>query len=138
VSDIPKGSTGKIQRIGLADHLASKLAANYEPPVGYAEELVASIFAQLLLRDTVGRHDNFFALGGDSIRATQAASRLQEALGMEIRISILFQSPTPAMLGREIERLKAEQGTDGLAMELEKLSPEELSRILNRSPGDEH
>jgi acyl-CoA synthetase (AMP-forming)/AMP-acid ligase II/acyl carrier protein len=138
VSDIPKGSTGKIQRIGLADQLASKLAADYEPPASYAEELVASIFAQVLSRDIVGRYDNFFALGGDSIGATQVASRLREALGMEIAISVLFQSPTPAMLGREIERLNAEQGTDGLAVELEKLSPEELSRILNRSPESEH
>ena len=63
---------------------------------GYAteglEQLSAALFEEVLQRPGVGRHDNFFALGGDSLRAMQVAARLINALGMEIPSTTLFSS----------------------------------------------
>jgi len=136
VAEIPKGPTGKIQRIGLAEKLASKLEIEYEPPVGQVEQMSASIFEDVLRRTTVGRNDNFFALGGDSIRAMQVVARLIENLGIEIPATILFHRPTPALLAHELSRLQEAQDIACLAAELRKLSPNEATRLLDAEPGD--
>ena len=95
VQAIPKGPTGKLQRMDLAHRLAEELDPAYEPPA-----------------DRVGRSDNFFALGGDSIRAMQVVARLMKALGVEIPPTALFHHPTPASLAIDLARLQQEQETE--------------------------
>lgn len=107
VEDIPKGATGKVQRVGLADRLAGELAIAYEPPRAGLETLAASLFEQVLSCPRAGRHDNFFALGGDSLRATQVAARLRKSLGLEIPATTLFMRPTPALLAAELSETTA-------------------------------
>jgi len=70
LKEIPRGPMGKVQRIGLADRLAGELAVAYESPENALEALSAAAFERVL-SPPIGRHDNFFPLGGDSIRATQ-------------------------------------------------------------------
>lgn len=134
--DIPKGPTGKIQRIGLSTQLARELAIAYEAPVSPNEQLIAFLFCQILHRERTGRQDNFFSAGGDSIRAMQAASRLRDALGIEVPVALLFLYPTPALLGAELERLAAEAQLASLEQELEKLPPDEAARLLEDSVRD--
>jgi acyl-CoA synthetase (AMP-forming)/AMP-acid ligase II len=71
VDEVPKGPTGKIQRIGLASKLAEALAVTHQEPESETERLVAKTISEVLSTGTVGRHDNFFFLGGDSLRAMQ-------------------------------------------------------------------
>jgi acyl-CoA synthetase (AMP-forming)/AMP-acid ligase II/acyl carrier protein len=130
VSDIPKGLTGKIQRIGLADRLATALAVAYEAPASDTERLVAATICEVLGRETVGRNDNFFSLGGDSLRATQVLARLQQTCGFQIPVPTIFQFPTTALLANKLD-LMQEPEIDALAAELEKLPPEERARVLN-------
>jgi len=130
VNDVPKGATGKIQRIGLADRLATALVAAYEAPASDTERLVAATICEVLGRETVGRNDNFFSLGGDSLRATQVLTRLQHALGLPIPVPTIFRCPTPALLANKLELMR-EPEIDVLAAELEKLPPEERARLLN-------
>jgi acyl-CoA synthetase (AMP-forming)/AMP-acid ligase II/acyl carrier protein len=129
LSDLPKGPTGKPQRIGLADRLAAALAIAYEAPASDTERLVATTMGGVLGREQVGRNDNFFMLGGDSLRATRVLTRLQQALGLAIPIPLIFQCPTPALLAGKLELLAAAE-TDTLAAELAKLPPEEQARLL--------
>ena len=133
VSDVPKGPTGKIQRTKLASRLAGALAMNYEAPVSGTETLVSKTIGTVLDCPEVGRHDNFFALGGDSLRAVQVMSRLSQKLGIEIPLVLLFRFPTPALLTLELDRRIAELDVTSLAAELEKLAPEEISRLLGDS-----
>jgi acyl-CoA synthetase (AMP-forming)/AMP-acid ligase II/acyl carrier protein len=135
VSEIPKGPTGKVQRIGLADRLAQDLSVPYEPPTERFELLAAATFEQILNLDRVGRNDNFFTLGGDSIRATQVVARLMNALGLEIPPATLFRRPTPALLGVELARLQEEREIDALAEQLRKLPPQEVTRLLDEGIG---
>jgi acyl-CoA synthetase (AMP-forming)/AMP-acid ligase II len=136
LKEIPKGPTGKIQRIGLADRLARELAVAYEPPEPGLETLTATTIQQVLQRSPVGRQDNFFALGGDSIRATQVAVRLAQSLSLDISPVILFHHPTVALLAAELGRLQQTQ-VDALAAELARLPPEAAERMLREaSEGD--
>jgi thioesterase domain-containing protein len=63
-----------ISDVLLRDHIA--LAADYAPPVGDAEAAIAGIWALALKLDRVGRHDDFFELGGDSLAATIIANEI--------------------------------------------------------------
>jgi acyl-CoA synthetase (AMP-forming)/AMP-acid ligase II len=133
LKEIPKGPTGKIQRIGLGDRLAQELSVVYEAAQGATESLVVTAFEQVLRREGVGRRDNFFFLGGESLRGMQVTSRLSESLGVEIPAFLLFRFPTAAELAPELERRVQELDADTLASVLEKLPPAERERLLNES-----
>jgi acyl-CoA synthetase (AMP-forming)/AMP-acid ligase II len=130
VRDLPKGPTGKLQRIGLAGQLAAALAVTYEPPESNTERLVSATICEVLGRQLVGRNDNFFSLGGDSLRATQVMSRLQQALGVPTPVPVMFRCPTPALLAEHLE-LGKQRDIEALATELEKLPPAECARLLD-------
>jgi len=131
LTEIPKGPTGKIQRSALAEQLRQELVVAYAAPEAGMEQLSGTLFEEVLKRDHVGRNDNFFALGGDSIRAMQVVSRLIKALGVDIPPTTLFRRPTPALLAVELTRLQAEQEIESLAAELQKLRREEVDCLLN-------
>jgi len=67
------------------------------------ESLIASICAEVLGLETVGVHDNFFALGGNSLMATQVVTMLQEVLPIEIDLRKVFEGPTVAKLAEVVE-----------------------------------
>jgi acyl-CoA synthetase (AMP-forming)/AMP-acid ligase II/acyl carrier protein len=136
VSEIPKGPTGKLQRIGLNERFAQDLRVAYEPPAEGMEQLTASVIEQVLPGQRVGRNDNFFALGGDSIRAMQVVARLAKTLGLEIPPTAVFQKPTVAQLAGELDRLQEEQEILTLVEELRKLPPEEAERLLREGVRD--
>lgn len=94
VEEIPKGPTGKLQRIGLADKLASKLKVAFVAPTTEVEKVLAEIWTEVLGVEQVGIHDNFFALGGDSLKATQVMSRLVASFQINLPLGTLFQAPT--------------------------------------------
>ena len=136
VAELPKGPTGKLQRTGLANRLASELAVAYAPPAEGLEQLSATLFEQIL-QDRIGRHENFFALGGDSLLAMQVAARLISALGLEIPSTILFHHPTPASLAVDLARRQHEEDVASLAAELQKLPEDEVARMLRKASGSD-
>jgi len=130
VNEVPKGPTGKVQRIGLAERLAEQLAVPFEAPESGTERLVAEVIGKVLERTDIGRHDNFFLLGGDSLRATQVLSRLEETVDFEIPVTTIFQYPTSALLAHNLERMRKAE-VDALSAELEQLTAEERARLLD-------
>jgi acyl-CoA synthetase (AMP-forming)/AMP-acid ligase II/acyl carrier protein len=134
VDTIPKGPTGKVRRTQLADYFANALSVPYEPPADPLEQSCVAVFERILQHNRVGRNDNFFALGGDSIRATQVISRLAEEVGVDLPPTIVFRHPTAASLATELTRfVQQEKDLAALADELRKMSPGEAMQIL-RSP----
>jgi acyl-CoA synthetase (AMP-forming)/AMP-acid ligase II/acyl carrier protein len=138
VDAIPKGATGKFQRIGLAELLGERLERHYLPPRNELEQTIADVFTAVLGLEEVGINDNFFALGGDSIRGTQVIGRLQSCLHVELPIVTLFQKPTVADLAGHIETAADYIDSDTLSdilAELETLSDEEAAQLLAEEPG---
>ncbi|MGI5452293.1 condensation domain-containing protein [Streptomyces sp. CA-249302] len=68
-----------------------------QPPRNAAEERLATLFAEVLGLDTVGVHDSFFALGGDSIVSMRLVSQAR-ATGLAISPRDVFENPTVAGL----------------------------------------
>jgi acyl-CoA synthetase (AMP-forming)/AMP-acid ligase II len=103
---VPRTSSGKLQRslcrerylAGALEALArgGRPAAPAAPPA--LVERVAGLMAGVLGLGAVGAEEDFFALGGHSLLATQLASRLREALGVEVPLRLVFEAPTPAAL----------------------------------------
>lgn len=114
VPDIPKGSTGKIQRMNLAKLLDFRLPdqngpeADFTAPRTATEASLVEIWTQVLESGNIGIHANFFALGGDSILATQVISRIRDSFQVELSVITLFEMPTVAALASVITQHQAD------------------------------
>jgi len=110
---LPLTSSGKVDRRALPapKQDRSELAEDFVGPRNEAEQTLAEIWANVLQIEKVGIHDNFFALGGDSILAIQIVARANRA-GLDLSPRQLFQYQTVAQLAAvagTAQRLQAEQ-----------------------------
>lgn len=113
---LPLTANGKLDRKALLDPRSGKLpgldmGTSYLPPRNELEQAVAGVWEGVLGRSQVGINDNYFALGGDSIRAIQTVSRLQQQ-GLKVEMIDIFQFPTVAGLAGRVTKLEriADQG----------------------------
>jgi acyl-CoA synthetase (AMP-forming)/AMP-acid ligase II/acyl carrier protein len=111
LSEIPKGSSGKVHRPALAEMLGFGLRSNSVGPKrllgehqGGLQQTVARIWGDVLRLDNVASEDNFFELGGDSIKATQVVSRLCHDLKSEISFRLLFEYPSFDLFVKELAK----------------------------------
>lgn len=81
-------------------------------PANDAEEKIATLWAQLLGRERVGRTDNFFDLGGHSLLAVQVTQKLREIFARDVALLDLFRHPTVEKLAKKI----AGEGEDETAL----------------------
>jgi hypothetical protein len=102
--------------------------AEYSPPEGMTEELLAQLWCVLLKRERVGRYEDFFALGGHSLLATQLVARIQQECEIKIAVTAVFQYPILKDLASCVD---GEIRVGGLDSEtIERLSEEEAAEIL--------
>ncbi|WP_406396447.1 phosphopantetheine-binding protein [Streptomyces sp. NBC_00887] len=80
----------------------------YRAPGSDRQELLCTIFAEVLARPRWGLDDDFFVMGGESIDAMLIASRVGPAVGVEISINEIFDAPTVAELDRLLDTLSTE------------------------------
>jgi acyl-CoA synthetase (AMP-forming)/AMP-acid ligase II len=104
VDELPKGSTGKIQRIGMLTKIAQDLSAGAAAPETDLEATIAEIYREVLGVRDVSAQDNFFELGGDSLRATQVISRIRSIFQIDLPIATIFWRATVVDLAHEISR----------------------------------
>jgi acyl-CoA synthetase (AMP-forming)/AMP-acid ligase II len=109
LNEIPKGPTGKVQRVGLAEKLGlangGAMPASFIAPRTPLETILAEHWAEILQVERVGIHDNFFALGGDSLLATHVLAHVFEVTHVELGVSCLFETPSVAEIADQIEML---------------------------------
>ncbi len=108
---IPLNVHGKLDKSALPkpNYASLNIEGIYEAPRNPHEEVIASIWSDILAIDAPSIHDNFFALGGHSLLATQVVSRIQQVLKIEIPLRWLFEYPNIAELSVQIEQALAEQ-----------------------------
>lgn len=92
-----------------AVHSRPELDTDYVPPSDEVENKIAAVWRELLGLDLVGRHDNFFDLGGNSLIALKVASRLNKELGVKLPVVMLFEGPTVSALAKLIAGTQDDQ-----------------------------
>jgi amino acid adenylation domain-containing protein len=107
--DLPMNSNGKLDREALPAPVAANVLPdeNYLAPRTVLEEKLSALVANLLGVAQVGVNDNLFLIGGHSLFGTQLIARMRDNFGVELPLRSVFESPTPALLAQEIERLMA-------------------------------
>ncbi|MEO7532773.1 MAG: amino acid adenylation domain-containing protein, partial [Ferruginibacter sp.] len=105
MENLPLTPNGKIDRNALPDPDITKLLSNeYVAPRNETEQALAAIWQDLLSAERVGVHDNFFDLGGHSLRALQVISVIRKDMQVELAIRDLFMHPTVAELALHLRQ----------------------------------
>src|SRR5436305_5922876 len=137
---LPLGPTGKVDRKALpSPQAAAAELAGFAPPRDDREERLAAIWREVLGRERVGIHDNFFQLGGDSILSIQIVARARRE-GLLITPRQLFAGQTIAALAAVAgQGQAAEEPAAGAAagFALAGLDRQELDRLIGDDPGVE-
>ncbi len=100
LSELPLNINGKIDRKALPEPEFE--ATEFRAPSNPVEEIVASVFAEVLGVPRVGLDDDFFDLGGNSLIATQVVARLGQALDAQIPVRIIFEASTVGLLASRV------------------------------------
>ena len=103
VEELPTTSSGKLNRAVLPEPESARpeLESTYSSPQTQAEREFVAIWRRVLDLDRVGIDDNFFALGGDSIRAIQVVAAA-EAAGVRLTVQDLFRHQTVRQLAAQV------------------------------------
>ena len=107
VKELPKGATGKVRRVGLAATLGLKSGAvatqPFVAPRTPLENELTGIWTDVLSREQVGIHDDFFALGGDSLLAAQVIACIHDRFHLDVGVVSVFEAPTVAEMAQHLE-----------------------------------
>ncbi|WP_338125273.1 amino acid adenylation domain-containing protein, partial [Pseudomonas congelans] len=99
---LPLTANGKLDRKALPmPDAQSLISRGYAAPQGEVETLLASIWADVLKVEQVGRHDHFFELGGHSLLAVKLIERMRQ-VGLSADVRVLFSQPTLAALATAV------------------------------------
>ncbi|WP_426616875.1 condensation domain-containing protein, partial [Ralstonia pseudosolanacearum] len=102
---LPLTPNGKLDRKGLPAPEGQAYASTaYEAPQGEVEQTLAGIWQTLLGVERVGRHDDFFALGGHSLQAVRLVAQVRTQLGAELGLTELFAQPSLSAVAQAIVR----------------------------------
>jgi dihydroaeruginoic acid synthetase len=111
---LPLNSNAKIDRAAvrrLLETAVTKPPAEFTPPEGELEGAVAAVWAELLELEQVGRDQNFFALGGDSLLATRLVEAIRQRWSAAIPLRDFFSAPTVANLAALLDEAHGGQAT---------------------------
>ncbi len=106
LAELPLTPNGKVDRRALPEPEARASAAGapaFEAPRTPTEETLAGLWRELLGVERVGRHDDFFALGGHSLLVIRLVAQLRDRLGVELPVRAVFEAPTLARLAAVVE-----------------------------------
>ncbi|MFB8753789.1 amino acid adenylation domain-containing protein [Streptomyces parvulus] len=113
----PLNANGKIDHARLPDPERPAVSERTEPRTP-TETRLAEIWSEVLGTSDFGVHDDFFALGGNSLRITQITSRVREAFGVALELRAFFRASTVAGLAALVESEELAAADEGLLAEL--------------------
>ncbi|MEM6963214.1 MAG: amino acid adenylation domain-containing protein [Bacteroidota bacterium] len=105
LDNFPLTVNGKVDRaaLPLPDAVRPVLEIEYVEPQTEFEEIVKEVWSEVMEIDKIGIHDNFLAIGGDSLHGIRVISRLSAAFELELPVNLIFQKPTIAQIAAHIE-----------------------------------
>jgi amino acid adenylation domain-containing protein len=109
LSKLPLTANGKVDRTALPEPIEApaKTATHRLPPVKETEAALLAIWREVLERSDIDPNDNFFDIGGHSMRAVRLTYYLEQNFGVVLPFTVLFEAPTIAELaGRLVEAIK--------------------------------
>ncbi len=116
VERLPLTESGKIDLRALPAPRPRPEAEDKGTPLRSPLEIsVAQIWGELLGTSNIGPFDNFFEMGGHSLKASLLASRLSAEFGVEVTLRTVFDSPTVAELAMVVANGMEKEGRDGIA-----------------------
>jgi len=98
IDSLPLTANGKIDRARLPEPAATPPPLDEAEPRSDLEQTMCGIWSQVLPHPAPGLNDNFFDIGGTSLKLVEAHSRLVRALHRQIPVTSLFEYPTIASL----------------------------------------
>ena len=111
---LPLNANGKVDRKALPEpEMLLEGQREYVAPRNELERALCSIWEEVLERKPVGIEDNFFALGGHSLKTMQVRTRIKSQLGVELSLIELFECQQVT----ELAQLLAKYGNDGKRLE---------------------
>ena len=140
---MPLTPNGKLDHHALpapGDQAFGMLA--YEAPKGAIETAIAAIWVEFLHLESVGRHDDFFKLGGHSLMALRVLGAINKALKARLHVPAFFQNPTIERLAKVVEQkhhvghesqvVQLQSGRTGLPLYFMGARPEEyrMAKLL--------
>lgn len=109
---MPMTSSGKTDRKNLPVSNFIQQTTEYVSPETDMEKRLAEIWQELLHVKRVGRTDDFFELGGDSLLAITMLSEIEKSLHVEFSVKDVMESSGLAMLAQRLEAVCRENNTD--------------------------
>jgi amino acid adenylation domain-containing protein/non-ribosomal peptide synthase protein (TIGR01720 family) len=102
----PLNAAGKIDRLNLPPVVTEQSSGPQETalPRTELEKILAAAWREVLGRDTIGLDDNFFTLGGDSIKTIQIAGRVRRQ-GVRLAMADIFRNPTIRQLAAVVKKI---------------------------------
>ncbi|MCZ6860567.1 MAG: AMP-binding protein [Alphaproteobacteria bacterium] len=103
---MPLDSNGKIARKELPppDAACAHVEGSVVPALGELEKALAQCWCKALRRHEIGRHDNFFDHGGDSLQALELVLNIERNLDRSLSLSAIVESPTIASMAEAIRK----------------------------------
>ncbi len=135
LKSLPRTSTGKVDRRALPSfaEVAAQALPVYAAPRTAVEEILARIYAEVLGVERVGIHDDFFALGGNSILVTRLASRVRRAFRLELPLREMFEAVSVAEMAELLTRYEPVPGqSEKIAVmlhEIKAMSPQDRQAL---------
>jgi amino acid adenylation domain-containing protein/non-ribosomal peptide synthase protein (TIGR01720 family) len=118
LKELPLTPSGKIDRQTLANlgMMDTDRNREYVPPKNEIEEKIVEVWESVLGRKGIGVNENFFTIGGDSIKAIQIVARMNKA-GYKVRTRDIFRDPTISALAplvTRVARMVDQSGVTGI------------------------
>jgi acyl carrier protein len=109
LTTLPLNTSGKVDRLSLPapDWDLVQERAPYRPPRDEMERTLVGLWAETLAVGSAGIDDDFFALGGDSLRASRLAVAVRDRLAVDLTLRDLFLARTPAALAERLRSTSA-------------------------------